>query len=296
MTLAISITQSRRWRGESACRRAWWYRHVAHATPSNPKSSRQVAGIVRHAGIEAAYRTAAALTEHDPRVSLYEVAGQAALAAMEAYREQLGPEWDEIAGQVLDLLDAIPAPSPASVLAVEEPFSIVRHGVTITGVWDLVLRLGPAWLHIRDWKTSAPKSKRAVAMDEQLAIQQEAAREVWPWATDVTVGLYGIRKRYEEHTRLSPERISEVVKAVCEDAEEIDDALAAAGRETPAEVFPVRMGEHCSTCEFRTYCPAWNHVSAPLSPAVNSETVNSIGHSLEKILNPVLRNDNRELP
>jgi CRISPR/Cas system-associated exonuclease Cas4 (RecB family) len=290
----ISISSSRLWRGERSCRRAWWYRYVARAQPSNPKSYRQLAGIARHAGLEAAYRAARAAGEPPLGRSLYELAGTDALAAMESHRDGLGDQWDEITGQVLDVLAAIPAPAPLAVLAVEQKFRIVRHGVALTGVFDLVLQLGPSWIHIRDWKSSTP-DERSTRLDEQLAIQEEAAREKWPWASKVTVGLYGIRKRLEHIVELDRERVREVARTVCEDAEDIADALAAAERGEAAEVFPARAGEHCTSCQYRSFCPTWT-TPAPLASMFTSEKeVALAGESMNKILNGVRKTDHRQL-
>jgi hypothetical protein len=243
---------------------------VSKAQPSNPAPLHMLRGTVRHAGLEAAFRAAQLATRHVVRATMYDEFAGAALAAMSAGADSLeDADLDRACEDVLDVLKAIPVPNPASVVAVECPFRLEVDGVQVEGKIDLVLRTGSESIHLRDWKSSGPP--KTVDGDRQLAVYHTAARTLWPWAREITVGLYGIRTRRECTGVVEDDYAAAVLADMADDAH------------WRGSHFDPSPGEHCLSCRFRSYCPVYTG-PAPLMPGFPAEDVASTGDYLESLL------------
>jgi hypothetical protein len=275
--MKISISKARAWR--DGCPRAFWYRHVARAVPVNPIDPHRLAGTVMHAGLAGAFAAAARATAQE-RTDMWSEFAEDAVAAMEEAGGTLADaDMHDCLGKVADLLAGIPVPHPDAVLGVEHRFSFTTAAdIQVEGVLDLVLRTGERSLHVRDWKTSTPKHDPGT--DEQLLLGAAAAHRLWPWAKEITVGLYGITKRTEVTAAVTAEQTRGVLEDLERDALDIDVAASSTPGLEPGEIFTPELGEECAGCPFRSYCPAY-HGHAPLLPGFHDKDVAATRDSLE---------------
>lgn len=266
--MRLSPSKGRAW---GTCRLMWWFNYVARATPSNVEPWHLVRGTAAHAGLAAAYGLAAAEASPPPlgrRMDHYE---EAALEAFDKALTGTHSTWTdrlEARGYLVALLGILPVPAPKAVVGVEKPFVLNTPGGRIEGVIDLALRTGPRSLHIRDWKWSqTPEPEDSV----QGATYSIAAPTLWEWAEEITIGFYSIKHQAERPVELDPEvrqlRLEQLEYAGLE----MTDALEAAAQPgaTAAEVFPAKLGEHCASCLFRAYCPAYGGPPALLAYPVD---------------------------
>lgn len=280
--MTVSISTRRRW---LECPRAGWFADVARAEPSNPPARVRLLGSVKHAGLEAAFRAAQLKRDYvRPGATMMLFAGIAENAIAQAIHnaERLDAnDYDECAEQVLAVLASIPVPRPSAILGVEQRF---RVG-SVTGVVDLILKIGVHGVHLRDWK-SGGLTGVVVEEDEQLALYSWWARQVFPWASTVTVGLYSISRNRELVTEISPERGEVVAGRLLETKMEMADAIASAMQPgaKPEQIFLPRTGEHCNACPFRSYCPKW---TGPAPLAYPAEDVESTKRYLASRLLPI---------
>lgn len=222
-----------------------------------------VLGTVGHAGLEAAYRTAAEMPEHYPgsRMSIFaEVAMDAINAAWDRLRlPTVGVEGFElmsaVEAEVFDVLARLPVPPPANIVGIEHELLVpTPSGRMERGTLDLALRTGPASLHIRDWKrrrlSALPKSTE-LARHDALGFYAFAARRYWPWARRVTVGLYSILDNREVSTDCPMPVATEVV---------IGHDVLAEKAEGDRERKPTPDGESCTHCSVRDDCPLWTRL------------------------------------
>lgn len=254
--MRLSPSKKRMW---GTCRLQWWFNYVARALVPNVEPWHLVRGTAAHAGLAAAYRLAAVEAGLPPlgrRMSHYED------AALDAYTAALTPPYAnrtdriEAAGVLIELLATLPVPAPRAIVGVEQPFRLETPGGVIEGVIDLALRTGPRSLHIRDWKWShTPEPEDS----DQGATYVIAAPTLWEWAETITIGFYSIKNRTERPVELDPQvrqlRLEQLEYSGLEMSEAIE--LAAQPGTTAAEVFPAKLGEHCASCLFRAYCPAY---------------------------------------
>jgi RecB family exonuclease len=267
--MAWSVSRAALWR---ECPLHYYLRYVAKATPSQPVSSALMHGRLVHTGLQAAYESArdtpvapgAMMSAHCPP----------AHEAITAYTDRDGAEitarWRRDAmGEVESLLEALRAPVPGAVLGVETSFELVVDGVTVRGVLDLALLTGARSVHIRDWKTGALPED--IGLNPQLGTYHRAARTRWAFATKVTVGLYNTRRHEEISDVFAPETEAFVLDRLVShyrDAAAVSEAVRH-GRRSVREGYPARAGEHCASCDCRSYCPLFADVSLP----VRDETV-----------------------
>ena len=150
------------------CRRRWELRYrEGWLPPEDPEPL--VLGRAVHAGL------AAKAKGEDPEI-----------AAVEAITDAvISPErrrW--IAAKALPLIEATPIPE-GEILGVERRFSlrwdIEGVWMNFVGVFDLVLKRDDHIL-ILDWKTVSrvPNCDRMRELDDQLAVYQAAAMDLWP--------------------------------------------------------------------------------------------------------------------
>jgi hypothetical protein len=140
-------------------------------------------------------------------------------------------------------------------------------------------------VHLRDWK-SGGLTGVVVEEDEQLALYAWWARHFFPWADEITVGLYSLRRNSELVTEISPERGEVVASRLLGTKLEIADAIASAMQPgaKPADIFLPQPGEHCNACPFRSYCPKW---TGPAPLAYAADDVASTKRYLESRLAPI---------
>lgn len=262
--MRLSPSKKRIW---DTCRLQWWFNYEAKALVPNVEPWHLVRGTAAHAGLAAAYRLAAAEQLPPPlgrRMSHYEE------AALDAFHDALTPPYAnrtdriEAAGILIELLATLPTPHPRAIVGVEQPFRLETPGGVIEGTIDLALRTGPRSLHIRDWKWSHTPEPEDSSQGATYVI---AAPTLWDWATTITIGFYSIKNRTERPIELDPDirqlRLEQLEYSGLEMADAI--ALAAKSDATAAVVFPPTLGEHCESCLFRAYCPAYGGPPAALT-------------------------------
>lgn len=268
MRLSLSPSKKRKW---DTCRLQWWFDYVAKALVPNVEPWPLVRGTAAHAGLATAYRLAAAEQLPPPpgrRMSHYED------AALDAFHAALTPPYAnrtdriEAAGVLIELLATLPVPAPRAIVGVEQPFRLETPGGVIEGVIDLALRTGPRSLHIRDWKWSyTPEPEDS----SQGATYNIAAPTLWDWAEQITIGFYSIKNRTERPVELDPEVRQLRLEQLEYSGLEMADAMRMAAQSdiAAAEVFPPTLGEHCESCLFRAYCPAYGGPPSALTYPVD---------------------------
>lgn len=213
-------------------------------------------GVVMHAGAEAAYRCArrGLLQEHHPG-TMDRFLGEAITALESRWRSLLLPEDDASQAQMVaelgNVLESLPIPHPAAILAVEEQIDFTgRAGTPFKAILDVVLRTGHEEIHIRDWKrrsiSSLPKA-RELLDDVQLCQQRVAAQKQWPWAQRVTVGLFSTISCAEVSIELPLERA----------LYRLDGHEVTAHRTETAAEYPPKPGQACASCRVRPQCPVF---------------------------------------
>lgn len=272
-----SVSQSH---AMAECPRAWWFRYVAKAAPAQPRPVKQLIGSAIHVGLEAVYR---AVRDDEPSVSahrgqaLSQAAGLQALTAFNDYWTANGAgvreyERDDAERLLIELLDNLVTPMPASVLGVEQKFTLHTVGTdeipsaVITGVMDVVFNTSsrlPGSIHIRDWKLgTVPTNPAELENNVQLCTYTAAATYLWPWVKRVTVGLFSIREQREVRAELHPDSVRHARQQLAHDAE---TARIRAERNW-VEPTP---GDHCGGCRFRSYCPTMTRAKPPIVPGVD---------------------------
>jgi CRISPR/Cas system-associated exonuclease Cas4 (RecB family) len=130
----------------------------------------------------------------------------------------------------------------------EFPFVMARHGATLRGQIDLVLRGRDGGLKIVDYKTSRIEAseveKKAADYELQLRIYALALRDLFDRAPDAACLHF-----------LHPDVIREVdVSAAA--LEETDKAIASFFEAHRSGSFPRHPAEHCFSCGYlRPFCP-----------------------------------------
>lgn len=285
MTVFWSVSQSATWK----CPLQWWMRYYAQVPPAQPEASNRIRGRAEHAAMETAYRAAAA--EPDWRtgrtMSRYR---DAAVEVLESRWRSEDPEvvdWEvhRAVEDVTTVLDSLPTPVPRAVGGVEKKFAFewTVNGFTvgIGGVIDLLLRITPTAVHVRDWKHDTIGDP---ADSPQMAVYDQAARCApvnWldgPGRPDrVTVGLYSIRGNREKVGELTERRREELLHGLVFDAAQAADARADLHEGRPVlDAFPARPdAELCGACPFRSYCPETSAGTWPVRRDVDVERVRS---------------------
>jgi RecB family exonuclease len=134
------------------------------------------------------------------------------------------------------------------VLGVEREFEMHIGGVRIRGAFDRVDRIGDDAIRVRDYKSGRrPPSRQEVEESLQLAIYDIAARQAWPWAKRVELGVDLLRHdKVVAFERRDEER----------EATRLYVKATVARIEAETE-FPARLSTSCTQCDQRGHCPAY---------------------------------------
>jgi len=275
---AWSVSQTEQF---NRCRLSWHLRHVLAMPPAHYDSPHRIMGSALHAGLAAAYEN---VPRHPGgRHTLWRDTGSLALAALNQYLEEHGRDLrrahhDDARRLLQDVLSGIPTPDKDLVLGVEHGFSFVHKGQKIDGRIDLVTRTGINGIHIRDWKLGdVPRRAEELEGNVQLAIYTAVAKQLWPWADIVSVGLYSITRRREISAVLAPESVAYHLDCLKWDADAAHNMRLGLG------VVVAEQGPHCGTCDFRAYCPVTRAAPYPVLPGVD---VPAGIATVDRLLNP----------
>ena len=250
-----SPSQARMYRD---CPRQWWFRHLAGATPTGAMSQHLLVGTVAHAGMEAAYRAAAAAPARLPVSMLvfWAEAEDAILAKWSALGIDTPDEaaLPEVLDRVCTVLGALSMPHPKAVLGVEvELEASAPWDTPLRVAVDLVLRTGPDSVHVRDWKyrglTSLPSEKELLE-DDQLGVYRALVAQRWPWVRTVTAGLYSIISAREVWAEFPESAANEALARVESTAERAESDQVWKPMPSPAV---------CGSCRFVSICPEWTN-------------------------------------
>lgn len=248
-----SPSQARMYRD---CPRQWHFRHVVGAEPTERMSAHLLVGTAAHAGLEAAYRAAAAAPAALPMSML--MFWSEAADAVAAKWTALGIDTPDEAAlpAVLDhvhaTLGALPMPHPKAVLGVEvELAGTAPWGTPLAAAADLVLRTGPDSVHVRDWKyrklTSLP-SEKDLLDDDQLGTYRALVAQRWPWVRTVTAGLFSVISAREVWAEFPDAAATEALARIESTAEHA---------ESDRVWTPTASPNVCGSCRFVSLCPLW---------------------------------------
>lgn len=248
-----SPSQARMYR---ECPRQWWFRHVSDARSTVRMPMHLLVGTAAHAGMEAAYRAAAAAPILMPvSMSLFR---DEALGAVEAKWEALGvgtldeAALPEVLDRVSSTLDALPVPHPKAVLGVElDMEAVAPWGTPLRVTADLVLRTGRDSVHVRDWKYRSVKSLPAaedLLDDDQLGVYRALVAQRWPWVRTVTAGLYSVVSAREVPVEFPEAAATEALARLESTAEKA---------ESDSTWTPTPSPDVCGSCRFVSVCPVW---------------------------------------
>lgn len=236
------------------CPKAYWFNYVVRQkVPDRVVPQHWRFGTVVHKALEVAFLT---MRERSMTGSL----SQARTEAFEALRdswaaEQMpttGGELDRALGIVDATLEVLTVDSAADILGVEEKLlSTTEDGTNFIGFADLVLRIGPESLLVRDWKvTSKANSADYVLHSLQLNMYGHFLRSEHPWATHVYAEEYYPPTNVFVRVKQDPELVADALSRF----EAVVESI-----ETDTEYEP-RTGEHCSWCLYSAFCPAMGAV------------------------------------
>lgn len=273
-----SASRTHQWR---TCRRQFLLGPVLRAQPAQPDATSRLIGRIGHGGIQAAYETWCAESSParwralDGRTMIEFFSD--AYAAMERHPDTVlakGPDWKRVVQDVFRTLSALPIPHPDAILGVEKGFSISLWPSPprkVNGVIDLILRTGFDSLHIRDWKQRDADTEPH--RNVQLAIYVRAAQYFYPWAKNITVGLYGITTQRETVVTIPPDALESLLGGTERDCRAALTAVEelSNGRSID-QLFPAASGEHCTRCTMRSYCPLFANADLPVRPGVDVNT------------------------
>lgn len=272
MTTVWSVSQSSAWQ----CPRQWWLSTVARAVPAQPEAPNRARGRALHAAIECAYRRA---VMNPADGFMIQFLGDAVRLLWQTWgRHQRQDDYNTAVSQLTEVFMTLPVPAPGAVLGIEKKATLEHAdkfgAYKINCVMDLVLKTGPTSAHIRDWKSGRIDGN--THGNVQLAIYDLAARTLWPWLTSITVGLYSVRENREtEPIELTAEDRETALSGLLYDASDAYATLAEAkgGIVPGSEAFLPRPGERCSSCVFRSYCPAFTGALLPLRADLTAQDV-----------------------
>lgn len=134
------------------------------------------------------------------------------------------------------------------ILDVEMEFNIHVGEFLVNGYIDRVDRVDDFTIRIVDYKSSRMLfSRDEVEHDLQMSVYALAAKERWPWATNLEFEFHMIRHGIEQRTSRSQSQL--------------DDAAAyvvSMGRYAETtETFPARLNMNCGSCAYRRICPEY---------------------------------------
>lgn len=242
-----SISSCKMW---ETCPRQYRYTYVDHVKTTErdvPQSWRF--GTCVHAAMEGAFKAQIDRRSDGPMADNVE-AGLEALRVSWAKEDMpvRGGQYEDAIGIVRATLDHLGPVNFADILGVEHKFlTTTEDGANFVGYADLILRVGPSSLLVRDWKVSRwAKDAEYVSSTLQLNMYGWASREEWPWAETVYVSEYYPPINEEVMVALDPEVMIDTLARFEADVEAI---------EIETEYVP-QVGDHCRTCSFTEMCPA----------------------------------------
>lgn len=269
-SLPWSPSRSTRWR---TCPRQFLYRDVLNVEPAQFAAPRNLRGSVIHAGMEGALRAVSNGQHRGARTMALFIP-----EAQEAMREHpLAAELSE-----MDLIDCmrvvstalagLDVPNPGSILGVEYPFSFVYNGMPIKGIMDLILRTGAYSIRVIDWKSGKiPERAESLEGNTALGVYSVAAMRAFPWAKVIEVGLHSIPHDQSTQLVITREMQELVLERLASDYHASAAARARLRPDTIDVEFPAKVGDHCTSCVFRSYCPKFARSNPPVRPGVDVE-------------------------
>jgi hypothetical protein len=241
------------------CPRAWWV--IQHSSGPNttlaPVHWRR--GTVAHAAMQAAFEARIVYGQRvmprDPahsRMDFFYAAADAALhTSWAAERMPSDPAMlEQLREDVRLVLAKLSIPRVANILGVEKELRGKLGGVVpVRSYLDLVLKLAPDWVHVRDWKTfSALPTREELRAGIQLPLYGYMARMAYPWARRISVSIYSIPANAEVTVELTDADLAGLESRVMRIVAEAD----------ADEDCPPVPSEWCGTCPAKPYCPIWN--------------------------------------
>jgi len=226
------------------CPRAYRLHYVDRLLPE-PSPESQL-GLVLHETLESVVRDHVRAGRHAPLD---------AAAASAAYRRA----WSDsaLAGHAvfvegLDLVKRWLAREGTvdarDVLAVEQQFDVAIGAARLIGAFDRVDRIAADAIRVRDYKSGRrPPGRQEVDESLQLAIYDLAARQLWPWARRVELGLDLLRHDKVVTTERTDEQRDATRQYV----------LATLARIEAEREFAPRLSTLCTHCDHRLHCPAY---------------------------------------
>lgn len=263
-----SVSKMQLWQ---QCRYAYWLRYIARVAPSQNVSPDRVHGRLVHAGLAAAFEAARSESRVPPGQTMIVFRRQAHDEVMtcsvrggRATERQRDLAWHEVA----EVLERIPVPAPGAIVLIERPFTIQPGEFAINGVIDYGARTGRNSVHLRDWKTGdVPTDPEELKRNVQLAVYAAALPLLLAeWLRTLTVGLYNTRTGREVITTIGNDMIASALGQIETIArkERSVGQLVREGVKAPREVYPTRAGQHCTKCDFRSYCPLFAKATLPV--------------------------------
>lgn len=207
-------------------------------------------GSVIHKALEVAYLEFKRLELTGP---LSQVLPQALAATRQAWvdyeMETTGGELQRALGMVTDTLARL-VEHHENILGVEQMFKgFTPAGVPFIGFGDLIHRVDPETVGVRDYKVRAKVASVAeLIRDLQGSLYGHFSLIDYPWAKHVVFShLYPNHDVKLVQVRLELDIIEE----------QLDKFEAVAELIDADEEFTPRPGEHCGYCAYVDICPAW---------------------------------------
>lgn len=137
----------------------------------------------------------------------------------------------------------------ATVLGVENEFSLRVGDREVRGFIDRIDRVGDEAIEVVDYKTNRVVfTREEVDTSLQLGIYHLAARELFPWAKDVRLSFHLLRHGIRLVTARTDEQLALLREYISTLARQIETSTS----------FPPRLGPHCPSCDHRRACPAYH--------------------------------------
>jgi hypothetical protein len=278
--MAWSVSRAETW----SCRFRYWLHYEQHVQPSQRVDPQRLHGRLVHVGLAGAYQHAA-LGNGWPAGTTMIAYAEHARTAINAYvdRDPITERQREAAlAEVERVLRQLPIPAKGAILGVEMPFRMTVDRVTIDGVVDLILRTGIDTVHDRDWKTGAIPDE--IVLHPQMGTYHGATRQHFPWARQITVGLYSTRRLEETIGTFSQETADHVLGRLLSKHREVTETARLVRQQGVSilDAYPPRASAACTRCDYRSYCPLFARASLPVRDeavvAAEKKRVDSLIH------------------
>ena len=143
------------------------------------------------------------------------------------------------------------------IVAIEHNFSLSIGRFKVVGLLDHVERIDEETIEIIDYKSNRRiSSQEEVDEDFQLSVYALAAREIWPWAKRIRLGLELLRHGMRQMTERSDEALDAARAYI----------LAAGDQSERLKEYPAKIGPLCSWCDQSHHCQAFQRVSGEAVP------------------------------